>query len=63
MNWIGIPFQMVVIVFVGYWGGAWLDNSFKINNKWGTIGLTLFALLISLYQLVKQIQRIEKKSK
>lgn len=62
-KWLGVPFQMVATIFVGYWIGSWLDDKYEITRQWWTIGLTLFAVLVSLYQLIKQIQEMDKKSK
>jgi membrane protein DedA with SNARE-associated domain len=62
-SWIGVPFQMVATIFVGYWLGAWLDEKYEVERQWWTVGLTLFAVLVSLYQLIRQIQGLDKKSK
>lgn len=59
--WIGVPFQMAATIFAGYWAGSWLDEKYAVDRQWWTIGLTLFAVLISLYQLIKQIQSLDKK--
>ncbi|MBD1427101.1 AtpZ/AtpI family protein [Sphingobacterium arenae] len=58
--WIGVPFQMLATIFAGYWLGSWLDEKYAVEKSWWTIGLTLFAVLISLYQLVVQVQRMGK---
>jgi len=59
--WIGVPFQMLVTIFAGYWLGSWLDEKYAVEKKWWTIGLTLFAVLMSLYQLIVQVQRLNRK--
>jgi len=61
--WIGVPFQMLATIFAGYWLGSWLDEKYAVEKSWWTIGLTLFAVLISLYQLVVQVQRMGKDKK
>lgn len=59
-TWIGVPFQMLATVFAGYWLGSWLDEKYAVEEKYWTIGLTLLAVLISLYQLIVQVQRLNK---
>ncbi|TYR33914.1 AtpZ/AtpI family protein [Sphingobacterium phlebotomi] len=62
-TWIGVPFQMLATIFAGYWFGSWLDEKYAVEKSWWTIGLTLFAVLISLYQLIVQVQRMGKNGK
>lgn len=57
-TWIGVPFQMIAMICAGYWLGSWLDEKYQVEKNWWTIGLTLLAVLISLYQLIVQIQRL-----
>lgn len=59
-TWMGIPFQMVATIFAGYWLGSWLDEKYEVEKNWWTIGLTLLAVLVSLYQLIVQVQRASK---
>gem|GEM_PF-1547191 len=54
-RWLGIPFQMAATVFAGYLLGAWLDEKYATEKSYWTMGLTLFAVLVSLYQLVRQV--------
>lgn len=58
-TFIGIPFQMLATVFLGYWLGSMLDNKYEVEKKWWTIGLTLFGVLVSLYQLIVQVRRLD----
>jgi len=62
-RWIGVPFQMVATIFGGYWLGSWLDGKYDLEKPWWTIGLTLLAVLVSLYQLIRQVQGMDKKGK
>ncbi len=57
--WIGVPFQMVATIVAGYWAGSWLDEKYAVDKRWWTIGLTLLAVLISLYQLISQVRHLE----
>lgn len=54
----GIGLQMGVTIFLGAQLGKYLDTKFPSDKKWWTIGLTLFAVVISLYSVLKQVNRI-----
>jgi len=54
-RWIGIPFQMVATVLAGYLLGAWLDEKYATEKSYWTMGLALFAVLVSLYQMIRQV--------
>jgi len=56
----GIGLQMGVTVFIGAYIGRWLDEEYPADKKWFTIGLTLFAVAISLYSMLKQVNRLNK---
>ncbi|GAB5416745.1 MAG: hypothetical protein Crog3KO_27000 [Crocinitomicaceae bacterium] len=56
----GIGFQMGVTVFLGAWIGRWLDDKYPSDKKWFTIGLTIFAVVASLYSVLKQVNRLNK---
>lgn len=55
---MGIPFQMAATIFLGYWLGSFLDERYTVERKWWTLGLTLLAVLVSLYQLIMQIRKL-----
>lgn len=54
----GIGLQMGATIFLGAYLGKYLDGKFPMEKKWWTIGLTLFAVAISLYNILKQVNRI-----
>lgn len=56
----GIGLQMGVIVFLGAYLGKWLDAKYPSNKNWFTIGLTLFAVVISLYSILRQVNRLNE---
>lgn len=56
----GIGLQMGVIVFLGAYLGKWLDAKYPSDKKWFTIGLTLFAVVISLYSILRQVNRLNE---
>lgn len=60
---LGIPFQMLVVLLVGYFIGDFLDNKYQVEDRWWTIGMTLLALFVSLYQIIKQVKSFSDRSK
>ena len=54
----GIGLQMGATIFLGAYLGKILDERYPMEKKWWTIGLTLFAVGISLYNVLKQVNRI-----
>lgn len=51
---------MGVTVFLGAYLGKFLDQKFPSNKNWFTIGLTIFAVAISLYNILQQVNRINQ---
>lgn len=54
----GIGLQMGVTIFLGAYLGKYLDAKYPMDKKWFTIGLTLFAVAISLYNILRQVNKI-----
>lgn len=54
----GVGFQMGVTIFLGAWFGKYLDGKYPMDKKWWTIGLTITAVAISLYNVLRQLNRI-----
>lgn len=54
----GIGLQMGATIFLGAYLGKYLDEKYPSDKKWWTIGLTLFAVAISLYNILRQVNRI-----
>lgn len=54
----GAGLQMGVTIYIGAHIGKYLDAEYPMEKKWFTIGLTLFAVVIALYNLLKQVNRI-----
>lgn len=59
----GIGFQMGVTIFLGAWLGRYLDDKYPSNKKWFTIGFTLFAVAIALYNVLRQVNKLNEKDK
>ncbi|MBW6484025.1 MAG: AtpZ/AtpI family protein [Vicingaceae bacterium] len=56
----GVAIQMGVIIFLGAYSGKLLDEKYPLNKKWFTIGLTLLGVIIALYTVLKQVNKINQ---
>ena len=56
----GIGIQMGVTIWLGAQLGKWLDAKYPSDKNWFTIGITLFAVGISLYHLIAQVNKLNK---
>jgi len=54
----GIAIQMGVIVFLGAKGGQWLDEKYSEDGNTYTVVLTLAAVAISMYLVIKQTNKL-----
>ena len=54
----GVGFQMGATIFLGAWLGKFLDEKYPMDKKWWTIGLTLSAVGLALYNVLRQLNRI-----
>ena len=62
-KWIvftSMPFQMGVTIYLFYRLGDWLDVKYDVAGGWWTKGLTMLGVVASLYQFIKQANRISK---
>ena len=57
---MGIACQMGVTIFLGAYLGKWLDQKYPSGKKWFTIIFTLFAVALSLYMVLKQLNKINE---
>ena len=56
-----IPFQIVSVVYIGSYFGKILDLKYGfVNPPWMTLIFVLFAIGLSFYSIIKQLQRINK---
>lgn len=54
----GIGAQMGITIFLGAYLGKFLDEKYPMDKKWFTIGLTLLSVAIALYNVLRQVNRI-----
>ncbi len=54
----GIAVQMGVIIYLGAWAGQWLDEKYQNEKNTYTIFLTLLAVVIAMYLVIKQTKKL-----
>ena len=60
-SFASIPFQIGTVVYVSSYLGKILDLKFGfVKPPWMTLIFVLFALTLSFYSIIKQLQRINK---
>jgi F0F1-type ATP synthase assembly protein I len=55
---VAVASQMGITIFLGAYFGKYLDAKHHTDKAWFTIAFTLFALLISLYSVLKTLNKI-----
>ena len=56
-----IPFQIGSVVYLGSYFGKILDLKYGfVKTPWTTLIFVLFAIALSFYSIIKQLQRINK---
>ena len=56
---MNIPFQMGIIIFCFTYLGIWLDEKYTSSSIF-TIILSLFAVFIALYNVMRQVKNLNK---
>lgn len=57
----GFGLQMGLTIYLGAQLGKYLDQQYPHEKNWFTIGFTLLAVAISLYNLLRQVNRLNNK--
>lgn len=55
-----IPIQMLVIIYLAFKLGNWLDENYKFENELATKVVTLLGVFVALYQVINQVNQINK---
>ena len=58
----GLGLQMGVTIFLAAKLGNWLDEKYPSEKKWFTLSCVLLAFVLSLYSLVRQLNRHNEES-
>jgi len=57
---IAIPIQMLVIIYLSFRIGSWIDFTYHFKNEIGTKGFTLLGVFVALLQIINQVKQINK---
>lgn len=55
-----MPFQIGATIYLFYWIGTLLDRKFEVEGEWWMKGLTIVGVLASMYQMIRQVNYINK---
>ncbi|MBL4592673.1 MAG: AtpZ/AtpI family protein [Flavobacteriales bacterium] len=58
----GVGLQMGATIFLGAYAGKWLDQKYPSDKNWFTIGLTLLFVAIALFNVLRQVNKINSKN-
>lgn len=58
----GIAFQMGLTIYLGSALGKYLDQKYPLDKNWFTIVLTLVAVVISFYNLLRQVNKLNDRN-
>ena len=61
LDLITIPAQMGIIIFIFYKLGIYLDNNYPSNTLYYYKILTLVGVALSLYNVIRQVNKIGKR--
>ena len=56
----GLGVQMGLIIGGFTWLGTYLDEKYKTETPWWTLGLSLFGVSTSLYLMIKEVINMNK---
>lgn len=56
----GLAIQMGVLIYLGATLGKYLDGEYTDDKNWFTILLTLLAIVVSFYFLIKKVNQINE---
>lgn len=60
LKYMGLGGQMAATIFLGNYLGKWLDGKYAPGQDVWEKGVTLFAVFVSIYHVIKQVTRESK---
>ena len=60
---INIPFQMGIIIFLFSFFGKWLDEKYDNSTNIYTKTITLVGVFVALYNVIRQVNQLNKNDK
>lgn len=55
-----IVFQMLSTMGLGFWGGKKINDWFEVSSNLLTVGIGFAAMAVALYNLITQLNKIQK---
>ncbi|MEW7279362.1 AtpZ/AtpI family protein [Aquimarina sp. 2201CG1-2-11] len=59
----GIAFQMGATIFLAAYAGKKLDAHYQYEKQWFTMVFVILGVVVSLYMVIKQLDRINRPNK
>ena len=56
-----VPFQIGITIYLGAYLGELLDSRYTFEKPWFTILGVLFALVVAMYSVIQQLNRLNEK--
>jgi len=56
-RYAGAGMQMLVTIAIGVYLGTWLDEKFKMQTPWFTVGCSLFFIFAGMYLFIKGLPK------
>ncbi|HFX17644.1 MAG TPA: AtpZ/AtpI family protein [Flavobacteriales bacterium] len=60
LQFTSIPFEMFIIIFLGYKLGAWLDTKYPNEFYLYTLISTLLSVVIAMVYIIRRVQKISQ---
>ena len=60
LKYSSLGVELIVLMYFAKWGGEWLDKKYGMQNDEFAMGLMLFAIVASLYRLIKTLNYEQK---
>ena len=55
-----VPFQIGITIYLGSYLGKFFDSKYTFEKPWFTILGVLFALIVAIYGVIKQLNRLNR---
>jgi len=59
-RYTSLAFEMGIIIFAGAFVGNWLDKKYNLEKPYFTMILSLIAIFVSLFLIIKQLKNEKK---
>ena len=59
LRYSSMAFQMAITILAGVWLGKYLDRRLGLKTPWCTLTLSLFAVIIAVYNVVRDLSKVK----